>query len=72
MESNATKSDPPELLEWPLTAERGGGMGRSEKGRAEIEPRDFPQEQEEEVVGEVKEQLGEKTKGEAAKEVPDK
>ncbi|KAI4759047.1 phosphoglycerate mutase-like protein [Aureobasidium sp. EXF-3400] len=57
-----------ELVEWKETEENGGGLGESEKGRAEIETSDFPEEKAEEV----KQQLGGKTDGEAAKEVPDK
>lgn len=57
-----------ELVEWKETEENGGGLGESEKGRAEIEMSDFPEEKAEEV----KQQLGGKTDGEAAKEVPDK
>lgn len=56
----------PELVEWALTADNGGGMGRSEKGRAEIEARDFPDEKTEEVAR----TLGAKTDGEAVEEVP--
>lgn len=45
-------------------------MGRSEKGRAEIDTRDFPSEPEKQTE-EVKSQLGgEKSSGEAADEVP--
>lgn len=58
-----------ELVEWGQTAENGGGLGESPKGRAEIEDMDFPPE---EQVDEVEEQMGAKTSGEAAKEVPEK
>ena len=57
-----------ELVEWKETEENGGGLGESEKGKAEIETSDFPKEKAEEV----KQQLGRKTDGEAAKEVPEK
>ena len=57
-----------ELVEWKLTESNGGGLGESEKGRAKIEETDFPEEQAEEV----EQQLGGKTDGEAAKEVPEK
>lgn len=57
-----------ELVEWQETEENGGGLGESEKGRAEIEDSDFPEEQAEEV----KQQLGGKTDSEAAGEVPEK
>jgi hypothetical protein len=43
-------------------------LGESEKGRAKIEESDFPAEQ----VEEVKQQMGGKVDGEAAKEVPEK
>ncbi|KAI4798081.1 hypothetical protein E4T44_07627 [Aureobasidium sp. EXF-8845] len=57
-----------ELTEWKETEENGGGLGESEKGRAKIEESDFPAEQ----VEEVKQQMGGKVDGEAAKEVPEK
>ncbi|KAG9629539.1 phosphoglycerate mutase-like protein, partial [Aureobasidium melanogenum] len=57
-----------ELKEWKETEENGGGLGESEKGRADIEDTDFPEEQAEEV----KQQLGGKTDSEAAREVPEK
>ena len=56
-----------ELVEWETTESNGGGLGESEKGRAEIEDSDFPVEQ----VEEVEQQLGGKVDGEAAKEVPE-
>lgn len=56
-----------ELVEWELTESNGGGLGESEKGRAEIEESDFPGEQAEEI----EQQLGGKVDGEAAKEVPE-
>ena len=55
------------MREWEETRERGGGLGTSEKGEARIEDWDFPPE---EVVEEVKEQMGGQSSGEAAKEVP--
>lgn len=58
-----------ELKEWDVTAENGGGMGESEKGRAEIVSSDFPPEEQVEEVGE---KMGGKTNGEAANEVPEK
>lgn len=61
-----TDAEKPELVEWSLTADNGGGMGKSEKGRAEIDARDFPTEKTEEVAS----KLGEKTDSEAAKEIP--
>ncbi|CAD0106834.1 unnamed protein product [Aureobasidium uvarum] len=62
------KGEDLELVEWKETEENGGGLGESEKGRAVIEDNDFPEEQAEEV----KKQLGGKTDGEAAKEIPEK
>ncbi|KAG9574125.1 phosphoglycerate mutase-like protein, partial [Aureobasidium melanogenum] len=56
-----------ELKEWKETEENGGGLGESEKGRADIEDTDFPEEQAEEV----EQQLGGKTNSEAAREVPE-
>lgn len=55
-----------ELKERKETEENGGGLGESEKGRADIELTDFPEEQ----AGEVEQQLGDKTNSEAAREVP--
>lgn len=52
-----------ELIEWELTAGKGGGMGRSEKGRAEVVESDFP-------IERVEEEMGGKAAGEAAREVP--
>jgi len=57
----------PRLVEWALTADNGGGMGTSEKGRAEVEARDFPPE---DKTKEVSDKLGDKTDGEAVREVP--
>lgn len=54
-----------ELIESPLTRGRAG-MGRSESGRVEVEPWDFPSEE----IEEVKDGLGEKSNGEATSEVP--
>ncbi|GAB7354729.1 hypothetical protein MBLNU459_g5144t1 [Dothideomycetes sp. NU459] len=63
-----TSPSSPEIIEWPLTAENGGGMGKSAKGRAEIQARDFPAEQQ---LEQVKRELGgAKNSGEATKEVP--
>ncbi|TKA82226.1 hypothetical protein B0A49_00411 [Cryomyces minteri] len=56
----------PELVEWGSTAANGGGMGKSEKGRAEIVEGDFPPEE----LKEVGEQMGIKTSREPANEVP--
>jgi len=59
------------LKEWETTEEKGGGMGKSDKGRADIQPRDFPlEDQPEEVAESVEQDLGEKAQGEAAREVP--
>lgn len=66
-DSPVTASSPPELVEWPLTADGGGGMGTSEKGRAEIEGKDFPAAK---AADEVKNQMGEQSDGDAASEVP--
>lgn len=60
-----------EMKEWETTEEHGGGMGKSEKGRADIKARDFPPEEKAgEVMESVEEDLGEKAQGEAAREVP--
>ncbi|KAJ9668828.1 hypothetical protein H2201_001074 [Coniosporium apollinis] len=53
------------LVEWELTAGKGGGMGRSEKGRADVTESDFP-------IEKVEEEMGGKVAGEAAREVPKK
>ena len=37
-----------ELVEWECTEHRGGGMGKSEKGKAYVESTEFPQEHREE------------------------
>lgn len=37
------------LLEWKTTEERGGGMGKSQKGMAYAEPSEFPDHQDDVV-----------------------
>ncbi|KAH0363176.1 phosphoglycerate mutase-like protein, partial [Aureobasidium melanogenum] len=66
-DTDAEQDEDLELREWKETEENGGGLGESEKGRAEIEDTDFPEEQAEEV----EQQLGGKTNSEAAREVPE-
>lgn len=54
------KSETDELVEWEATEERGGGMGKSRKGLALIEPRDFRherQEQSQESVAQAPEEV---------------
>ncbi|OCL11081.1 phosphoglycerate mutase-like protein [Glonium stellatum] len=45
------------LREWKETEETGGGMGRSERGRADVEEKDFPREEDEIPKGEEGEVL---------------
>ncbi|KAL1303675.1 hypothetical protein AAFC00_007029 [Neodothiora populina] len=62
-----TDPEKPELAEWDLTADNGGGMGTSEKGRVVVSATDFPPE---ETVAEVRGEQGKQIQDEAAKEVP--
>ena len=43
-----------ELVEWKMTEEKGGGMGRSEKGKAYGEPSEFPAEIKSDPASEAK------------------
>ena len=42
-----------ELVEWKLTEESGGGMGKSRQGIASIEPTDFPEKRQEHLQARV-------------------
>lgn len=40
-----------QLEEWPETEEKGGGLGTSRRDRAQIEPTDYPNDKDEQEIG---------------------